>query len=106
MSQYENYDKISLTYDKTRKAVGYEIILGFLAAASKPLNDLIVLDAGCGTGNYACPIKEKVKKIVCADFSAGMLKKADEKLTQLKTGSHEIVQCDMTKELPFQGERV
>lgn len=101
MSQYENYDKISLTYDQTRKAVGFEIILGYLAAASKSLNEQIILDAGCGTGNYAYALKEKVKKIVCVDFSCGMLNKADEKLNQLKAGSHELMECNISEKLPF-----
>lgn len=104
MSKYENYDKISLTYDKTRKAVGYEIILGYLSATSKPINEKILLDAGCGTGNYAYALKEKLKKIICADFSQGMLKKANEKLNQLKMGRHEIIQCDMSETLPFENE--
>ena len=36
MSKYENYDRISVNYDKTRTAVGIEIVLGFLASLPQP----------------------------------------------------------------------
>ena len=53
MSHYEAYDETSRHYDRTRIAVGSEIILGCLARADKPLGELTVLDAGCGTGAYS-----------------------------------------------------
>lgn len=99
MSKYENYDKISLTYDGTRTAVGVEIIMGFLASMPKPLNDLVILDAGCGTGNYAYKLRDKISRVVCADLSFGMLSQYKKK-SQHKNSNEELVQCDISK-LPF-----
>lgn len=98
MSTYTDYDAISRTYDKTRKAVGIEIILGFLASLDKPLNELTVLDAGCGTGNYSVKLKEKVGHVTCADVSVGMLEQASKKLeNSTKGGSYELIQCDISR---------
>lgn len=100
MSKYTNYDQISINYDKTRKAVGIEIVLGFLASLPQPPEGLRVLDAGCGTGNYAALIQRWFPKVVCLDFSMGMLKRARDKFEQ--QGQHQgvFVQADMTH-LPF-----
>lgn len=47
----------------------------------KPLQKLLVLDAGCGTGNYSKALIESgVGQITLLDASSGMLKKATEKL--------------------------
>ncbi|MBA2652732.1 MAG: class I SAM-dependent methyltransferase [Tatlockia sp.] len=99
MSKYENYDKISLTYDETRTAVGVEIILGFLASMPRPLNELLILDAGCGTGNYAYKLREKISRVVCADLSLGMLQQYKKKSLH-KNLDEDLVQCDLS-ELPF-----
>ncbi|MBQ4796720.1 hypothetical protein F9U41_22100, partial [Pectobacterium versatile] len=50
MSKYEDYDAISENYDKTRTAVGIEIVLGYIASLNKERQALQILDAGCGTG--------------------------------------------------------
>src|SRR5207247_346866 len=99
MSNYENYDKISLTYDKTRTAVGVEIIMGFLASMTRPLNELLILDAGCGTGNYAYKLRDKIPRVVCADFSFGMLQQYKKKALE-RDWDEDLVQCDIS-ELPF-----
>lgn len=52
MSSYEDYDKTSGHYDKTRIPIGVEIILGCLVKSGRALNQMKVLEAGCGTGNY------------------------------------------------------
>ena len=53
MSTYENYNQTSVHYDQTRTPIGVEIILGCLVSMGKPLSEMVVLDAGCGTGAYA-----------------------------------------------------
>ncbi len=100
MSKYTDYDSVSVNYDKTRKAVGIEIVLGFLASLPQPAQGLRVLDAGCGTGNYATLIQRWFPRVVCLDFSLGMLKKAKEKFEALKSHEGAFVQADMTH-LPF-----
>ena len=49
MSVFEKYDETSRHYDKTRVAIGGEILLGCLARHAKPLHELKVLDAGSPT---------------------------------------------------------
>lgn len=102
MSKYADYDSISKTYDQSRKPVGIEIIMGFLASMSKPLNELVVLDAGCGTGNYAMRLREKIARVVGADFSLGMLQQYQKKFGTDKANDS-AVRCDIS-ELPFSGE--
>ena len=45
--------------DKTREPVGTEIFVGCFAHAPVPLNRTVVLDAGCGTGNYSDALLHK-----------------------------------------------
>ena len=80
MSHYEAYDETSRHYDQTRIAVGAEIILGCLARNDKPLGELTVLDAGCGTGAYSQAIVGRVGRVEAMDMSRGMLDAARAKL--------------------------
>ncbi len=80
MSVFETYDETSRHYDKTRVAIGGEILLGCLARHAKPLHELSVLDAGCGTGAYSQVIIGRVGRIEALDMSAGMLEQARAKL--------------------------
>lgn len=76
MSSYETYDETSQHYDQTRVAVGAEIILSCLARQGRPLGDLTVLDAGCGTGAYSKAIVGHVGRVEALDMSQGMLAEA------------------------------
>ncbi len=80
MSRYERYDRVAADYDRSRFALGAEIIAGFLAAGPKPLGELALLDAGCGTGNYSAALAGRVGRITAVDLSAGMLAVARAKL--------------------------
>ncbi|MBW2138633.1 MAG: methyltransferase domain-containing protein [Deltaproteobacteria bacterium] len=84
MSSYEDYDRISESYDKTRLPVGADIIRGCLLRAGKPLRHVRILDAGCGTGNYAQAIIDKVGHITAIDLNPKMLRVAEEKLAAYK----------------------
>ena len=81
MSSYESYDDTSRHFDRTRIAVGVEIILGCLARQSRPLDELAVLDAGCGTGAYSHAIIARVGRVDALDMSQGMLAEARAKLS-------------------------
>lgn len=59
MNDYECYDRTSTNYDATRCAVGVEILLGCFASVGQPLETMTVLDAACGTGNYALEVGPK-----------------------------------------------
>lgn len=80
MSAFEDYDRTSANYDRTRLALGAEIVLGCLAAGPAPLADAVLLDAGCGTGNYAAAVLPRIGRAAALDFSAGMLRQARAKL--------------------------
>ena len=59
----KNYTAVSEDYDRTRVPIGIEIILGCLASGGCPLASLRLLDAGCGTGNYAAELRGYVGAI-------------------------------------------
>ncbi|MFT7035250.1 MAG: ubiquinone/menaquinone biosynthesis C-methylase UbiE [Cyclobacteriaceae bacterium] len=80
MSSYENYTSTSNSYDQTREPVGKEIIIDCLSNSPKPLNEMVVLDAGCGTGSYSSVVLDHVKKIEAVELNLGMINKAKEKL--------------------------
>lgn len=100
MSKYERYDETSKNYDKTRSAVGIEIVLGYILTIQEKLENIKVLDAGCGTGNYAVPLKKFIPNVISADFSQGMLAKAKEKYTEKDLKNDDLIRCDIS-ELPF-----
>ncbi len=81
MSRFENYTSTSENYDLTRRPAGMELILGALACGSRPLAEQIVLDAGCGTGNYVAALAGKVGRVECVELNPGMLAAARAKLS-------------------------
>jgi ubiquinone/menaquinone biosynthesis C-methylase UbiE len=102
MSVFEKYDETSRHYDQTRVAIGGEILLGCLARHTKPLHELRVLDAGCGTGAYSQAIIDRVGHIEALDMSAGMLEQARAKLaTEAEAGRIRFHQGSIS-ELPLE----
>ena len=102
MSSYEKYDETSAHYDHTRVAVGAEIILGCLARQGRPLAELCVLDAGCGTGAYSQAIVGQVGRIEALDMSQGMLAAAREKLGAEAAAGRIAFHQGSISELPFE----
>jgi len=99
MSLFENYTGTSENYDLTRRPAGIELILGALACGSRPLAEQSVLDAGCGTGNYAAALAGKVGRVECVEMNPGMLEVARGKLSthsrvQLRQGSILELPCE------------
>lgn len=81
MSGYEDYSRVSTLYDETRGPVGAEIILGCLVSGATPLEDVVLVDAGCGTGNYAQALLPHVARIEAVDLNQAMLDRARAKLS-------------------------
>lgn len=79
MSQYEAYDRTAGHYDATRSALGVEIWLGHLASHFPDLSRVRVLDAGCGTGNFALALAERVGHVTGIDVNQQMLNEARRK---------------------------
>ena len=80
MSAYEDYTAVSADYDRTRVAIGVEIILGCLSVGGGDLASLRVLDAGCGTGSFAVALRTSVGAIDAVDMNPAMLRVARGKL--------------------------
>lgn len=80
MSTYESYDRVALAYDLSRRPIGSEIIAGLLTLAGRPLGEVSLLDAGCGSGLYAEALVGQVARLTAVDLSEGMLARAGEKI--------------------------
>lgn len=77
--EFENYHETSKSYDTTRVSIGQEILLGCFASTPRPLSEQIILDGGCGTGNYIEALKSKVATIHGLEFNEGMLRQCRQK---------------------------
>ena len=94
MSSYEDYTSTSRNYDGTRVPIGVEIILGCLAGTGRALDELTLLDAGCGTGNYTAALVERVARVVAVDLNPSMLDAARCKLAEwIERDRLEVHQC-------------
>jgi len=82
VSSFTDYDQISRHYDTTRQAIGVEIIVGCFARGPRQLNEMVVLDAGCGSGTYTQELLHGVRRVEAVDLSQGMLDAAAHKLRQ------------------------
>ena len=100
MSSYEDYTRTSGNYDKTREPVGTEILVGCFAHAPVPLDQTVVLDAGCGTGSYSNALLDYVGRIEAVDMNPGMLEVAGRKLAW--AGDRISFQSSKIDELPFE----
>lgn len=87
------YNKTSRIYDTGRAAhtETVEKLIRLLHIG----NDSVILDMGCGTGNYTYALRRVVKSVVGIDLSIGMLKQARVKFVSLP-----LVRGDVTS-LPF-----
>ena len=74
--EFENYNKTSQTYDDLRLPIGLDSLDAALKRASDtletPINELKLLDVGCGTGNYINAVKEKVGSCTGLEYNEGM----------------------------------
>lgn len=84
MSKYTNYDEkhFAQIFDREMQVIGADVIAGLLHVhCGKSLQDLHVLDAGCGTGRFAKALIDLgVGKMSLLDASPEMLNLAKEKL--------------------------
>jgi len=71
------YDLIGATYDATRRA-DPDLLLHLLRHLDRPKGSLI-LDIGCGTGNYSLAMNQAEYRVVGLDRSRLMLDKARQK---------------------------
>ncbi|XP_052788021.1 demethylmenaquinone methyltransferase-like isoform X1 [Mya arenaria] len=103
MSAFEDYDVVSRNYDANRGPIGLETVSAFIQFyTNKPLQELHVFDAGCGTGNYTKALLELgVGQVTMVDASPGMIMKAKEKLNdEFEKGRVKFVE-NLLPSLPF-----
>ena len=99
LTEYENYSVTSHSYDTTRQPIGLEVILGcFAATNTRPLHEQVILDAGCGTGNYLQAIHDKVGICHGIEINEGMLAQAQSKFG---SGSHVKLAHGSLLNLPY-----
>jgi len=90
-----DYDILSKDYDLTRN-INIDTVKIILSNENIDENS-IVLDFGCGTGNYACAIKKLTNaNIYGVEPSDGMRQKAQEKNKDIefKKGDHNSIPFD------------
>lgn len=80
MSQFEDYAVTSSDYDSTRFPIGVGTIVSCFARTDVPPGEQVVLEAGCGTGNYLEALQPQLGSLFGIDFSEGMLAQARAKL--------------------------
>src|SRR4051794_18927310 len=102
MSSYENYTQKSRNYDKTREPVGTEVIVGCFAHSPVPLDQMTILDAGCGTGSYSQALIDYVERIEAVDLNPGMLEVAASKLDATPAGGRVSFHPSRIDALPFE----
>lgn len=90
------YDDISRIYDVSRAAniETTEKLVGLLHVDC----DSVLLDMGCGTGNYTAALQQVAKSVIGIDVSMGMIEQARAKFPALR-----FICGDVTK-LPFDSE--
>ena len=91
-----DYDKIGGVYDSSREANAETMakLIALLGIGGESL----VLDMGCGTGNYTGALRNVAKSVVGIDLSSVMLEQA-----QAKFSGVSLVHGDVTS-LPFSSE--
>ncbi len=104
MSSFKDYDSASRHYDTTRIPIGIEIITGCLVRHSRPLDELVLLDAGCGTGAYSAALVDLVGRIDALDLSPGMLEAARNKLAKQAAAGRIAFHEGSITDLPFEAD--
>lgn len=88
------YDDMAVFFDNklvsTLSYSGPQIIADLLDGVIDKINDLVVLDAGCGTGLIAPILLPYAHKLIGVDLSSGMLAKAKSKHLY-----HTLVEADL-----------
>ena len=103
MSSFFNFTASARKYEEARVPAGVNHVLGALyVRLGKPLSQLRVLDAGCGTGNYAKELLDAgVGRVDLLDANDAMMDIARVKLaTYVEAGRAGIIKHRLP-ELPF-----
>ena len=88
------YNKVSGSYD-TGRVASIETIEKLVRLLNIG-NSSVILDMGCGTGNYTCALQPVAESVIGIDMSTGMLEQARVK--------HDDLLCGDVTHLPFAAE--
>jgi ubiquinone/menaquinone biosynthesis C-methylase UbiE len=94
-SKFEEYNDISKYYDNKREAMGWRQVLEQLENPAEAL----VLDAGCGSGNYTMKLCKHVKEMVCFEVNGGMLGKLKAKCEAEKVNNVNFINGSLLEDL-------
>ncbi|XP_052784473.1 demethylmenaquinone methyltransferase-like isoform X2 [Mya arenaria] len=106
-STWADFSKVSDDYDKFRIPVGRDFIAGMSQLyTGKRLQDLHILDIGCGTGQYAKEMLDLgVGRISLIDASPDMLNAAKYKLAnEIEQGRVQCLETIKAPPLPFNSD--
>jgi ubiquinone/menaquinone biosynthesis C-methylase UbiE len=102
MNTYERHDTaVATVFGRTRPPVGAELYATILAAGSKPLDQIELLDAGCGTGAYAIALADRVSRVVGIDVSDAMLSMAKRRVVGQRAADRLTFHLGNIEALPF-----
>ncbi|MCP5083073.1 MAG: class I SAM-dependent methyltransferase [Alphaproteobacteria bacterium] len=105
MSTFADYSAAAAVYDTTRKAEAFDVWLGALMRyAPAPLDQVRLLDAGCGTGNYSAALAPHVGRLNGIDFNPDMLAQAAAKLQDEIAQDRAKLEQGSLMALPFEDE--
>lgn len=85
MSSYEDYDRVSRSYDRTRHPIGLTLVREGLQRCGTLLGEMKLVDAGCGSGAYTAALSDDIPHTIAIDISQGMLQSAVAKCHGLPT---------------------
>ncbi|XP_062597728.1 demethylmenaquinone methyltransferase-like [Saccostrea cucullata] len=104
MSNITDYNEVCKTYDKGRRAAGAFVLKSLMENfTGKSIHDMDILDAGCGTGNYASYfLDQEPRSLTLVDASEGMLSVARWKLQSQNLKSKLSFQTGVLPIIPFE----
>lgn len=97
------FDAKAATWDTPEKIERAQIMADAILADSAELDS--ALEYGCGTGLVSLALRDKIKKIVLADISDGMLAVIKQKIQSLQLDNFFPVKLDLTVEAPPPAEK-
>ena len=106
---HENYNLKAEDYDKNRQPVEMDILISQIEETSKrlnkPIEEMILGDFGCGTGNYVELLLQKFnfKKVIGIEMNDGMITLFNEKF---KNNSKVTLYKQSLFEMDLKGETV
>jgi len=92
-----NYDELSQIYDLSRNA--NSSTTKDLVKLTKITSSSLILDMGCGTGNYTASLKNYTRWIIGLDISHGMITKARNKFTHLDLINGDVIYLPFKQEI-------